>query len=133
MRPGRDRPGLGLSWALLLVSADDRTLPLERRDGFSLSSLSIDEAPYRVLWRPTIWSFVDGSARVRPTETPRDRQLVNQWASDHCRTLAGGTPILALDIYDTPITWTTAPKRPPMSTRSWRSSAGATSTGCSVR
>src|SRR3954471_16396940 len=30
----------------------------------------------------------------------RDRKLVNQWASDHCHTLAGGTPILALDMYE---------------------------------
>jgi len=29
---------------------------------------------------------------------PRDRQLKNQWASDHCHTMAGGTPILALDM-----------------------------------
>jgi len=32
--------------------------------------------------------------------SPRDRKLVNQWASDHCHTLAGGTPILALDMYE---------------------------------
>ena len=32
--------------------------------------------------------------------SPRDRNLVNQWASDHCHTLAGGTPILALDMYE---------------------------------
>jgi len=30
----------------------------------------------------------------------RDRKLVNQWASDHAHTLAGGTPILALDMYE---------------------------------
>jgi superoxide dismutase, Fe-Mn family len=24
----------------------------------------------------------------------------NQWASDHCHTLAGGTPVLALDMYE---------------------------------
>ena len=30
----------------------------------------------------------------------RDRKLVNQWAADHCHTLAGGTPILALDMYE---------------------------------
>ncbi len=29
-----------------------------------------------------------------------DRKLVNQWAADHCHTLAGGTPILALDMYE---------------------------------
>jgi len=27
-------------------------------------------------------------------------RLVNQWAPDHCHTLAGGTPILALDMYE---------------------------------
>jgi superoxide dismutase, Fe-Mn family len=32
--------------------------------------------------------------------SPRDSKLVNQWASDHCHTLAGGTPILALDMYE---------------------------------
>jgi Fe-Mn family superoxide dismutase len=30
----------------------------------------------------------------------RDKRLVNQWAADHCHTLAGGQPILALDIYE---------------------------------
>jgi Fe-Mn family superoxide dismutase len=32
--------------------------------------------------------------------SPRDRKLVNQWASDHCHTLTDGTPILALDMYE---------------------------------
>ena len=32
--------------------------------------------------------------------SPRDRKLVNQWAADHCHTLAGGQPILALDMYE---------------------------------
>ena len=31
---------------------------------------------------------------------PRDGRLVNQWASDHAHTLAGATPILALDMYE---------------------------------
>ena len=34
------------------------------------------------------------------TWSPRDKKLVNQWASDHCHTLAGGTSILALDMYE---------------------------------
>jgi Fe-Mn family superoxide dismutase len=38
---------------------------------------------------------------VGPAElVARDRKLVNQWASDHAHTLAGGTPILALDMYE---------------------------------
>ncbi len=32
--------------------------------------------------------------------SPRDRKLINQWAMDHTTTLAGGTPILALDMYE---------------------------------
>src|SRR5512139_2600914 len=41
-----------------------------------------------------------GSGWVPLSWSPRDRKLVNQWASDHCHTLAGGTPILALDMYE---------------------------------
>jgi Fe-Mn family superoxide dismutase len=31
---------------------------------------------------------------------PREGTLVNQWAADHTHALAGGTPILALDMYE---------------------------------
>jgi superoxide dismutase, Fe-Mn family len=41
-----------------------------------------------------------GSGWVLLSWSPHDRKLVNQWASDHCHTLAGGTPILALDMYE---------------------------------
>src|SRR5260221_244786 len=41
-----------------------------------------------------------GSGWVLLTWSARDRNLVNQWASDHCHTLAGGRPILALDMYE---------------------------------
>ncbi|WER47310.1 Fe-Mn family superoxide dismutase [Cupriavidus sp. WKF15] len=41
-----------------------------------------------------------GSGWVLLTYSPRDRRLVNQWASDHAHTLAGATPILALDMYE---------------------------------
>ena len=41
-----------------------------------------------------------GSGWVLLSWSPRDRKLVNQWASDHCHTLAGGTPMLALDMYE---------------------------------
>ena len=39
-----------------------------------------------------------GSGWVLLTWSPRDRRLVNQWAADHTTTLAGGQPILALDM-----------------------------------
>ena len=41
-----------------------------------------------------------GSGWVLLTWSPRDRRLVNAWAADHTTTLAGGTPILALDMYE---------------------------------
>jgi superoxide dismutase, Fe-Mn family len=41
-----------------------------------------------------------GSGWVLLMWSPRDRKLVNQWAMDHTTTLAGGCPILALDMYE---------------------------------
>jgi superoxide dismutase, Fe-Mn family len=41
-----------------------------------------------------------GSGWVLLSWSPRDRKLVNQWASDHCHTLAGGVPVLTLDMYE---------------------------------
>ena len=41
-----------------------------------------------------------GSGWVLLTYSARDRRLVNQWAADHTHGLAGGTPILALDMYE---------------------------------
>jgi len=41
-----------------------------------------------------------GSGWVLLTWSRRDRKLVNQWAADHTCNLAGGTPILALDMYE---------------------------------
>jgi superoxide dismutase, Fe-Mn family len=45
-------------------------------------------------------ALAGGSGWVLLSWAPRDRKLLNQWASDHCHTLAGGTPILALDMYE---------------------------------
>jgi Fe-Mn family superoxide dismutase len=41
-----------------------------------------------------------GSGWVLLTWSERDRRLVNQWAADHTMTLAGATPLLALDMYE---------------------------------
>jgi len=41
-----------------------------------------------------------GSGWVLLTWSPHDGRLVNTWAADHTMTLAGGTPILALDMYE---------------------------------
>jgi len=41
-----------------------------------------------------------GSGWVLLTWSPRDRRLINAWAADHTTTLAGGQPILVLDMYE---------------------------------
>ena len=41
-----------------------------------------------------------GSGWVLLTFMPRDGTLVNQWAADHTDAVAGGVPILALDMYE---------------------------------
>ena len=41
-----------------------------------------------------------GSGWVLLTYSRHDGRLVNTWASDHTQTLAGGTPLVALDMYE---------------------------------
>ena len=41
-----------------------------------------------------------GSGWVILAYSPRDGRLVNQWAADHTTTVAGGRPVLVLDMYE---------------------------------
>ncbi|MDN5005217.1 superoxide dismutase [Bradyrhizobium sp. GCM10027634] len=41
-----------------------------------------------------------GSGWVILSYSPRNGRLVNQWAADHTTTLAGGRPVLVLDMYE---------------------------------
>jgi Fe-Mn family superoxide dismutase len=41
-----------------------------------------------------------GSGWVMLAWSPHDKKLINTWASDHTQTLAGGRPILALDMFE---------------------------------
>jgi Fe-Mn family superoxide dismutase len=41
-----------------------------------------------------------GSGWVLLTYVPRDKRLVNQYATEHSQAIAGGVPILALDMYE---------------------------------
>lgn len=41
-----------------------------------------------------------GSGWVVLSYSPRDKRLVNQWSADHTTNLAGGRPILILDMYE---------------------------------
>jgi Fe-Mn family superoxide dismutase len=55
-------------------------------------------------WRQEFISIANGlaggSGWVLLTYVPRDGRLINQIASDHDQTIAGGFPILALDMYE---------------------------------
>jgi Fe-Mn family superoxide dismutase len=41
-----------------------------------------------------------GSGWVILAYSPRDKRLVNQWAADHTTNIAGGQPVLVLDMYE---------------------------------
>jgi Fe-Mn family superoxide dismutase len=41
-----------------------------------------------------------GSGWVVLAYSPRDKRLVNHWAADHTHSIAGGRPILVLDMYE---------------------------------
>jgi Fe-Mn family superoxide dismutase len=45
-------------------------------------------------------SLAGGSGWVLLSYVPRDKRLVNQFASDHTQSIAGAIPILALDMYE---------------------------------
>lgn len=45
-------------------------------------------------------ALAGGSGWVLLSWSPRAGRLINQWAADHTHVLAGGTPLLALDMYE---------------------------------
>ena len=45
-------------------------------------------------------ALAGGSGWVLLTYVPRDRSLINQYAAEHAQSIAGGIPILALDMYE---------------------------------
>jgi superoxide dismutase, Fe-Mn family len=45
-------------------------------------------------------ALAGGSGWVLLTYIPRDRRLVNQYASEHSQAIAGGVPLIALDMYE---------------------------------
>jgi Fe-Mn family superoxide dismutase len=70
----------------------------ELRDGLARDFGSVDR------WRAEFAAMGKaqggGSGWVLLTWSSRDHKLVNQWAMDHTSALAGGRPILALDMYE---------------------------------
>ena len=72
-----------------------------------------------------------GSGWVLLSWSPRDRKLVNQWASDHATPWQAARRSSRSICTSTPITWTSAPRQRVTWTLSWRSFAGRTWTDCS--
>jgi Fe-Mn family superoxide dismutase len=58
------------------------------------------EAKWRTEFSAMGKALGGGSGWVLLTWSPRDGRLMNQWAADHTMTLAGGVPVLALDMYE---------------------------------
>jgi superoxide dismutase, Fe-Mn family len=55
---------------------------------------------WRSEFRAMGYALGGGSGWVVLTYVPRDRRLINQYAGEHSQAVAGGVPILALDMYE---------------------------------
>src|SRR5688500_7142523 len=55
---------------------------------------------WRAEFRAMGYALGGGSGWVLLTYVPRDGRLINQYASEHSQAIAGGVPILALDMYE---------------------------------
>jgi len=55
---------------------------------------------WKTQFRAMGYALAGGSGWVVLAWTPRDGRLVNQFAAEHTQALAGGVPILALDMYE---------------------------------
>ena len=71
-----------------------------------------------------------GSGWVILAYSPRDKRLVNQWAADHTTTLAGGRPVLVLDMYEHAYHMDYGAAAARLSTSIWKLFAGTTPPNC---
>ena len=80
------------------LGGDGRALPDAVASAIAKDFGSVDR------WRQEFVGIANGlaggSGRVLLTYVPRDGRLINQIASDHDQSIAGGVPILALDMYE---------------------------------
>jgi Fe-Mn family superoxide dismutase len=78
--------------------------PEESRPGLALADALARDFGSLERWRAEFVAMGKaeggGSGWVILTWSPRDKRLVNAWAADHTTTLAGGQPILVLDMYE---------------------------------
>ena len=80
------------------LGGDGRKLPESMADAIARDFGSIER--WRSEYVAIAGALGGGSGWVLLTYVPRDRRLVNQYAADHSQSLAGGIPILALDMYE---------------------------------
>jgi superoxide dismutase, Fe-Mn family len=80
------------------LGGDGRKLPESMSDAITRDFGSIER--WRSEYVAMAGALGGGSGWVLLTYVPRDRRLVNQYAADHGQSLAGGIPILALDMYE---------------------------------
>src|SRR5476649_2933268 len=93
------------------ISEQLEALDFEKTPGYVLSGLKRDEltALNSTLLHELYFAsmggeggkaLAGGSGWVLLTYIPRDHRLINQYASEHSLAVAGGVPILALDMYE---------------------------------
>jgi Fe-Mn family superoxide dismutase len=80
------------------LGGDGRTLPESIADGIARDFGSVDRWRHEFVALATALS--GSSGWVLLTYVPRDGRLINQTASDHGQNIAGGIPILAIDMYE---------------------------------
>ena len=80
------------------LGGDGRAVPDEMADALIRDFGSVDR------WRQEFIALASGLANDTGwavlTYVPRDGRLINQTASDHRQSIAGGIPILAIDMYE---------------------------------
>jgi Fe-Mn family superoxide dismutase len=80
------------------LGGDGRTLPEIIASAIARDFGSVDRWRHEYVALAT--ALAGSSGWVLLTYVPRDGRLINQTASDHSQNIAGGIPILALDMYE---------------------------------
>ena len=80
------------------LGGDGRTLPPTMAEAIAKDFGSADR--WRREFMALAETLANGSGWVLLTYVPRDCRLINQTATEHSQSIAGGIPILALDMYE---------------------------------
>jgi Fe-Mn family superoxide dismutase len=80
------------------LGGDGRAVPEEVASALTRDFGSVDR--WRKEFIAMAGALAGGSGWVLLTYLPRDRRLINQCGTDHSQNIAGGIPILAIDMYE---------------------------------